>query len=48
VDIELPLNVASAAAFGSRAYVRFDYHWEPIGQQIWRRARQLVLSRLHA
>jgi putative peptide zinc metalloprotease protein len=48
VDIELPLNVASAAAFGSRAYVRFDYHWEPIGQQIWRRTRQLVLSRLHA
>jgi putative peptide zinc metalloprotease protein len=48
VDIELPLNLASAAAFGSRAYVRFDYHWEPIGQQIWRRARQLVLSRLHA
>ena len=48
VDIELPLNVASAAAFGSRAYVRFDYHWEPIGQQIWRRVRQLVLSRLQA
>ena len=48
VDIELPLNVASAAAFGSRAYVRFDYQWEPIGQQIWRRARQLVLSRLQA
>jgi putative peptide zinc metalloprotease protein len=48
VDIELPLDVTSAAAFGSRAYVRFDYQWEPIGQQIWRRARQLVLSRLHA
>ena len=48
VDIELPLNVASAAAFGSRAYVRFDYLWEPIGQQIWRRVRQLVLSRLQA
>jgi len=48
VDIELPVNVASAATFGSRAYVRFDYHWEPIGRQIWRRARQLVLSRLQA
>jgi putative peptide zinc metalloprotease protein len=48
VDIELPVNIASAAAFGSRAYVRFDYHWEPIGRQIWRRARQLVLSRLQA
>jgi putative peptide zinc metalloprotease protein len=48
VDIELPVNVDSATAFGSRAYVRFDYHWEPIGRQIWRRARQLVLSRLQA
>jgi putative peptide zinc metalloprotease protein len=48
VDIELPVNVGSATAFGSRAYVRFDYHWEPIGRQIWRRARQLVLSRLQA
>jgi putative peptide zinc metalloprotease protein len=48
VDIELPPDVTSAAAFGSRAHVRFDHHWEPIGQQIWRRARQLVLSRLHA
>ena len=48
IDIELPPEVASAAAFGSRAHVRFDHHWEPIGQQIWRRARQLVLSRLHA
>ena len=48
VDIELPLDVAPAAAFGSRAYVRFDHHWEPIGQQIWRRVRQLLLSRLQA
>jgi putative peptide zinc metalloprotease protein len=48
VDIELPSDAASAAVFGSRAYVRFDHHWEPIGQQIWRRARQLVLSRLQA
>jgi putative peptide zinc metalloprotease protein len=48
VDIELPPDVASAAAFGSRAYVRFDHRWEPIGQQIWRRLRQLVLARLQA
>jgi putative peptide zinc metalloprotease protein len=48
VDIELPSDAASAAVFGSRAYVRFDHQWEPIGQQIWRRARQLVLSRLQA
>jgi putative peptide zinc metalloprotease protein len=48
VDIELPEEVTSAAVFGSRAYVRFEHIWEPIGQQIWRRARQLVLSRLQA
>src|SRR5262249_40731081 len=48
VDIELPSDIAAAAAFGSRAYVRFDHDWEPIGHQIWRRARQLLLSRLHA
>jgi putative peptide zinc metalloprotease protein len=46
VDIALPEN-AAAAAFGSRAYVRFDHDWEPAGQQIWRRTRQLLLSRLH-
>jgi putative peptide zinc metalloprotease protein len=45
VDIELPENAASAA-FGSRAYVRFDHDWEPAAQQIWRRTRQLLLSRL--
>ena len=46
VDIELPSETTSAAVFGSRAYVRFEHRWEPIGQQIWRRARQLVLTRL--
>jgi putative peptide zinc metalloprotease protein len=46
VDIELPSDVAAAAAFGSRAYVRFDHEWEPTGRQIWRRLRQLLLSRL--
>ena len=46
VDIELPSDVAPAAAFGSRAYVRFDHEWEPAGRQIWRRLRQLLLSRL--
>jgi putative peptide zinc metalloprotease protein len=48
VDIELPEKVNTAAVFGSRAYVRFEHVWEPIGQQIWRRARQLVLARLQA
>ena len=46
VDVELPSEDAPATAFGSRAYVRFDHQWEPLGQQIWRRARQLVLARL--
>jgi putative peptide zinc metalloprotease protein len=46
-DIELLSNHAPAA-FGSRAHVRFDHHWEPVGYQVWRRVRQLVLSRLHA
>jgi putative peptide zinc metalloprotease protein len=46
VDIVLPENAAAAAAFGSRAYVRFNHDWEPAGQQIWRRVRQLLLSRL--
>jgi putative peptide zinc metalloprotease protein len=46
VDIALPENAAAAAAFGSRAYVRFDYDWEPAGRQIQRRLRQLLLSQL--
>jgi putative peptide zinc metalloprotease protein len=48
VDIELSSDGAVAAAFGSRAYVRFDHYWEPLGQQIWRRVRQIVLARLQA
>jgi putative peptide zinc metalloprotease protein len=45
VDLELPAEYAATAAFGSRVYVRFDHDWEPIGQQAWRRLRQLLLSR---
>lgn len=48
IDIELPTDLASASAFGGHAFVRFDHHWEPVGQQIWRRVRQVVLSRLQA
>jgi putative peptide zinc metalloprotease protein len=44
-DIEVPKEAASAA-FGSRAYVRFELRWEPLGVQLWRRGRQLLLSRL--
>jgi putative peptide zinc metalloprotease protein len=46
VDIELPESATAATAFGSRAYVRFNHDWEPASQQIWRRVRQLLLSRL--
>lgn len=48
VDIELPPAAAAGGGFGGRAYVRFDFRWEPVGQQIWRRLRQLLLSRLQA
>jgi putative peptide zinc metalloprotease protein len=47
VDLELPLE-GESPAFGSRAYVRFELRWEPIGEQLWRRTRQLLLSRLQA
>jgi putative peptide zinc metalloprotease protein len=45
VDLELESPVP-AAGFGGRAYVRFDHEWEPLGAQLWRRVRQLLLSRL--
>ena len=48
LDIELPAETPAATAFGSRVYVRFDHEWEPVGQQIWRRTRQLLLSRLQS
>jgi putative peptide zinc metalloprotease protein len=47
VDLELPDSVAPSGAFGSRAYVRFDHEWEPVGNQMWRRVRQTLLSRLN-
>jgi putative peptide zinc metalloprotease protein len=45
VDLELASPVANAG-FGGRAYIRFDHEWEPLGSQLWRRARQLLLSRV--
>ena len=48
IDLELPAEVELPIGFGSRAFVRFDHYWEPVGQQMWRRVRQLLLSRLHA
>ncbi len=46
-DVILPPE-AGASAFGARAHVRFDHGFEPLGQQVWRRLRQLFLSRLEA
>lgn len=46
VDLELDGTAPASGAFGSRAYIRFDHKWEPIGYQLWRRLRQLLLSRL--
>jgi putative peptide zinc metalloprotease protein len=48
VDLELPDEISATTAFGSRVYVRFDLEWEPLAQQVWRRARQLLLSRLQS
>ena len=45
LDLELPAE-AGSSAFGSRAYVRFEHSWEPLGEQILRRVRQVLLSRL--
>jgi len=45
IDLELPPE-APTTAFGSRAHVRFEHQWEPLGEQLWRRLRQLLLSRL--
>jgi putative peptide zinc metalloprotease protein len=47
VDIELPPG-APAEAFGARAHIRFEHAWEPLGDQLWRRLRQLLLTRLQA
>jgi putative peptide zinc metalloprotease protein len=33
--------------FGSRVYVRFEHKWEPLGQQFYRRLRQLFLARFY-
>ncbi|MEJ0018373.1 MAG: hypothetical protein WDN25_17785 [Acetobacteraceae bacterium] len=45
VDLELPAG-APSQSYGSRAYVRFEHDWEPLGAQIWRRLRQLLLSHI--
>ena len=46
-DLALPEGLADAP-FGARVLVRFDHGTEPAGAQIWRRVRQLFLSRFNA
>ena len=44
--LELPAELTLVNA-GGRAYVRFDHGAEPLGFQLYRRVRQLFLSRFH-
>lgn len=44
-DLSLPPEVLPSV-FGEKVYVRFDHQLEPLGWQLWRRVRQLLLSRL--
>lgn len=46
IDLEVDAQATAGSAFGSRAYVRFEHYWEPLGTQAWRRFRQLFLARL--
>jgi putative peptide zinc metalloprotease protein len=46
VDLSLPAE-AIPSAFGGRVYVRFDHIGEPLLGQMYRRLRQLFLSRFH-
>lgn len=46
VDLSLPAE-AIPNAFGGRVYVRFDHIGEPLLSQLYRRVRQLFLSRFH-
>lgn len=46
-DLQLPPEAALARVqIGERAHVRFVHATEPLGQQLWRRLRQLLLSQL--
>ncbi len=46
-DLDLPEEMEDAD-FGSRVLVRFDHTMEPVGLQIYRRVRQLLLARFNA
>jgi putative peptide zinc metalloprotease protein len=47
-DFVLAENSISPSWYGSRVYIRFEHYWEPLGHQLWRRTRQLLLTRLQA
>ena len=47
-DVALPAGTDVAAQFGSRVSVRFDYAWEPMGDMLYRRVRQMLLTRFEA
>lgn len=44
-QFDLELDAPAAAPLGSRAHVRLEFSPLPLGQQAWRRVRQLFLSR---
>ncbi len=46
-DIEIPPEAAKHAA-GGHVWVRFDHGSEPLADQLWRRVRQMFLSRFDA
>jgi putative peptide zinc metalloprotease protein len=46
-DVEIPAEVARAAA-GGHVWVRFYHGNEALARQMWRRLRQLLLSRFDA
>jgi putative peptide zinc metalloprotease protein len=45
-DLEMPPETL-AVMFGSRVHVRFEHDWEPLGFQLFRRVRQLLLARVN-
>jgi putative peptide zinc metalloprotease protein len=45
-QLDFDLDEPVAGRFGSRVFVRFEHEAEPLGWQLWRRGRQLFLSRL--
>jgi len=45
-ELELPGSVTDLQ-LGTRVHVRFEHQSEPVAQQVWRRVRQLFLSRFN-